>query len=178
MISNSFNENENGYNELNTNNINKKNKLDKFDKNDLFKACENNEIIKVSNLLHYGIDINSKTDSGNTALYITTKLKNKLLVEYLIEQGADINHQNNKGMTPLHIAALYGYVDIVMLLVKNNANTNIECNKNVPTESQVKLYRQKRESNIYCISGFQITNTNRNSNETEISSVYYKKKLK
>ena len=123
MISNSFNENENGYNE---HNINKKNK---FDKNDLFRACENNEIIKVSNLLHSGIDINSTTDSGNTALYISTKFKNKSLVEYLIENGADINQQNNKGMTSLHIAALYGYVDIVMLLVKNNANTNIECNK-------------------------------------------------
>ena len=104
-------------------------KFDKFDKNDLFKACENNEIIKVNKLLHYGIDINSKTDSGNTALYISTKLKNKLLVEYLIEQGADINYQNNKGMTALHIAALYGFVDIVILLIKNNANTNLECNK-------------------------------------------------
>ena len=119
MISNSFNENENGYNELNTNNINKKNKLDKFDKNDLFRACENNEIIKVSNLLHSGIDINSTTDSGNTALYISVKSKNKSLVMYLIEQGANINQQNNKGMTSLHIAALYGYVDIVMLLIKN-----------------------------------------------------------
>ena len=126
MISNLFNENENGYNE---HNINKKIKFDKFDKNDLFKACENNEIIKVSNLIHYGIDINSKNDSGNSALFISTKFKNKSLVEYLIENGANINQQNNKGMTSLHIAALYGYVDIVMLLVKNNANTNLECNK-------------------------------------------------
>ena len=49
MISNSFNENENGYNKngYNEHNLNKKNKFDKFDKNDLFRACENNEIINV-----------------------------------------------------------------------------------------------------------------------------------
>jgi ankyrin repeat protein len=119
-----------------------------FDKNDLFRACMTNDNIKLYTLLNRGIDIDSTTDLGNTALYIACKQGNTILVSYLINNNANINHQNNKGMTALHIASLYGFIDIVALLLKNKANTNIECNKGLIPLSYCLMSRTENHNLI------------------------------
>lgn len=78
----------------------------------------------LENLLNCkGIDINyAKKDTGETALYISTKLDSVECVEFLLQKGADTEiRERIFGWTPIFIAASEGYEKIVEKLVAHGA---------------------------------------------------------
>ncbi len=69
-----------------------------------------------------GMNIQSKSIEGNTALHYAAKHGNSAVVSYLIEKGAKINETNNFGRSPLLTASFYGHVDTMKILLEFFAN--------------------------------------------------------
>jgi len=91
---------------------------------ELLKAAENGNLIKVQTALENGANPNAKNKDGLTPLYRAARGGRVEIVKLLLERGADPNAKDNDGRTPLHIAVLNGRVEIVKLLLDRGANPN------------------------------------------------------
>lgn len=77
-----------------------------------------------------GKDVNSKTLSDMTPLYIASEQGYKDVVEVLLKHKADPNIQSEmEKWTPLMRASTRGYADICELLIKGGANVNLSSNQ-------------------------------------------------
>ena len=54
-------------------------------------------------LFQYHIDIESREDSGQTALHVAIQESHIPVIEQLIKYGADVNAKNSSGFTPLYM---------------------------------------------------------------------------
>lgn len=88
-------------------------------------STENISMVRI--LLERGADMNTKNNSGESALFITVKYcYNQLddLMKLLLQSGADVNTTNNEGRSVLTMA-VYGSLEGVELLLENGADVNI-----------------------------------------------------
>ena len=89
------------------------------------------EIEKLQTALDNGANINTRDNTGRTALshavsdsyYHNTG--NSEIVEFLLENGADVNLSDNNDMTPLIWSVTYSNIEFARILLENNANPNI-----------------------------------------------------
>ena len=77
-------------------------------------------------LLTCGVDINQKTELGETSLYLASKLGNTSSLKVLLSEGADVNMPRDNGFTPLLIATVNDKPNCVEALVKSGANLNTQ----------------------------------------------------
>lgn len=90
---------------------------------DWLDAAREGKLAIIKTMLQNGFDIETKSDSGNTALKIASKKNHFELIDYLIEQGADVNSRSTRNRsTPLHAAAYRGHYEVVQLLLKHGAD--------------------------------------------------------
>lgn len=80
----------------------------------------------VINLLKNGVDVNAKTENGETALMAAAENGETAIVRILLNQGADFDVKDHTGATALMIAAKYGYREIVQALLKKGAHINLQ----------------------------------------------------
>jgi len=83
-------------------------------------ACQQGRLKVVEKLLEAKADINAKTKTGATPLFVAT-LKGNLhlkVVETLLKASADVIIKRDDGIGPLEVAALNGQRDLVKLLKK------------------------------------------------------------
>ncbi|KAJ5067902.1 ankyrin repeat protein [Anaeramoeba ignava] len=96
----------------------------------LHKACKENSIQDVENILKKKVDINARNKENETALHISCSKENSIeIIKLLIKKGSKINAKNYSEETPLHIACRYQnkyLFDVVKLLVENGADFNIQ----------------------------------------------------
>ncbi len=92
--------------------------------NDLFAAAVSGKLERTEALLAQGIDVNSKTGSGRTALMGASFTGNARIVTSLLAYGADVNLADNAGTTALMDALTFGNEDIVNLLITAGADVN------------------------------------------------------
>ncbi len=89
------------------------------------------EIEKLQTALDNGANINTRDNTGRTALshavsdsyYHNTG--NSEIVEFLLENGADVNLSDNNDMTPLIWSVTYSNIEFARILLENNADPNI-----------------------------------------------------
>jgi ankyrin repeat protein len=96
----------------------------------LYKACKENDIISVQELLlDPKININFKHYKKQTLLHIAVRNNNIEMVKILLEdKRINPNYQDWCGYTPLHSACCRN-VELVKLLLEHPLiNVNIECN--------------------------------------------------
>jgi len=74
---------------------------DEFD--NIWVACTNGEVNKVSEFLASGIDVNAQDEYGFSPIHAATSYGHVALLEYLISQGANVNLPDQDGDTPLLI---------------------------------------------------------------------------
>merc|ERR1712062_138510 len=71
----------------------------------------------------FGIDLNAKSNNGNTALHVACRDGQtetaQLIIQNSKEFGIDLNAKNNHGWTALHWACFYGRTEIVQMILKN-----------------------------------------------------------
>jgi ankyrin repeat protein len=94
------------------------------DANDLFAAAIGGKLERMEALLAQGIDVNSKTGTGRTALMGASFTGNARVVKTLLAYGADVNLADNAGTTALMDALVFGNEDIVNLLITAGADVN------------------------------------------------------
>jgi Ankyrin repeats (3 copies)/Domain of unknown function (DUF3471) len=93
---------------------------------EFFAAARKGDIPTVKAFLEQGVDVNSKTRYGATALSYACDKGHVELVRFLIERGADVNMKDTfYGEVPLGWALSHGYAQIVKLLLDKGA-TGIE----------------------------------------------------
>lgn len=86
-------------------------------------------------LIAYGVDVNEKTDDGETALIEAanivpledgTPFSDTDKIKVLLRHGADVNARTTKGETALMRAAKGGFAQTVRLLLAHGANPNLK----------------------------------------------------
>ena len=120
----------------------------------LLEAVTQNDTERAEQLLQDGADVNARSNSGNSALFIAVdqsirahptnwvdKQKNRALVKLLLRNHADVNIQNNDGETALFCAAGvarahlgsfsrpptgYSSLKLVKLLLRDGAEISIK----------------------------------------------------
>ncbi len=78
---------------------------------------------------HPGIDIDTSSSFGETALMLAAFKGNELLVDELLSKGASVNRVG--GWTPLHYAAANGHDAIVRKLLAKGARVNVQTKSGV-----------------------------------------------
>lgn len=69
-------------------------------------------------------DVDTKTRSGHTALYLAARGGHAEVARVLVEAGADVNIPQRRGLTPLHTAVLNGHAEVARVLVEAGADVN------------------------------------------------------
>lgn len=94
---------------------------------DLYTAIMAGDLIKVTELVSNGADVNAKDHLGFTPLLWASTNKHKEIVGFLISKGAELNVQAG-GLTPIMRATVFGHKDIVDLLLSRGADINAKSN--------------------------------------------------
>ena len=84
-------------------------------------------------LLQSGADVESRLNTGDTALTLAADSGNFFAVDELIRAGADIDVMTNEGGYALFFAAKKGCIHIVKVLLYNKANPNLLTRQNITT---------------------------------------------
>ena len=94
------------------------------DKNEeFFAAARKGDVAAVKALLDKGVDVNSKTRYGATALSYACDKGHLEVIRLLIERGADVNVKDTfYGEMPLGWALSHGYVEVIKLLLDKGAS--------------------------------------------------------
>jgi TPR repeat protein len=87
----------------------------------LFDAAEIGDAAGVRAALDYGVNANSLTEEGWSALMLASGLNHADVVRMLVERGADLSIADPEGFTALHIAAATGSEAAVTQLLSSGA---------------------------------------------------------
>lgn len=99
-------------------------------KHDTFlEAAKRGQANRVGLMIDRGMNVDTKTDGGVTALMVAASNGQVKVVKLLIERGADVNVMNKRGVTPLMAAAMGGSLETVKVLLARNADPNAKDNE-------------------------------------------------
>ncbi|KAH9760806.1 Potassium channel AKT6 [Citrus sinensis] len=79
-------------------------------------AIEQNDLLLLEKIVHYGGDVTQLTSNGTTPLHVAISEGNIEIVKFLIDQGSDIDKPDIHGWTPRALADHQGQEDIQILL--------------------------------------------------------------
>lgn len=91
----------------------------------LIYAAIRGNVDQVKDYLEKGVDVNSSTDDGITALIGAASEGKYSVCKLLIEKGANLNLKQQNGLTALHVSILSNRNKIAQLLIENNADFTI-----------------------------------------------------
>ena len=111
---------------------------------DLFSAAAGGNQARVEALLAQGLDVNSATPGGRTALMGASFGGNARIVQTLLAYGADVNMADNTGTTALMDALIFSHENIVTLLITAGADVNAKDNQNITVLGRAKKVGNKR----------------------------------
>ena len=73
----------------------------------------------VTNAIEEGIDPNSKTKDGRTAMHLCARIGNSHVLKFLNTKcGANANARDSAGFTPAHYACRAGHLNVVKMLIE------------------------------------------------------------
>ncbi|WP_024772123.1 ankyrin repeat domain-containing protein [Aquimarina macrocephali] len=102
--------------------------IEGIEKVSLVEACAQEDILLVKHLLQIGVDVNTTSKLGFSALNMAVIKNNIKLIHILLDAGADINLQNTDvfglGETPLISAVKENNATVIELILDHGANPN------------------------------------------------------
>ncbi len=93
---------------------------------ELIIAIANRDTGSIAKLIADGVNLNSKDDSGRTALMFAVEYNNAAAVDLLIGAMADIDLQNNIGRTALIYAVMANNLELTNKLINYGAKLNTQ----------------------------------------------------
>jgi len=91
----------------------------------LHYAAEFGKIELIKSLIEAGMDVNVRTEFGNTPLFYAAEDEKIELVKFLIETGADVNLANKGTVTPLFSAIACEQIEVAKFLISHGADVNV-----------------------------------------------------
>ena len=88
---------------------------------DLFNAAGKGNLPRVQALLANGVDVNTKSQNGGTALVWAAYFGKLEVVKALVGKGAEIDAKDNDGETALFMASRSDHPDVVLALLDRKA---------------------------------------------------------
>lgn len=109
----------------------------------LLKASADGDQTALQALIRSGVDIDSTSESGNSALLIATFFEQKSCFDFLLANGADPNLQNNHGDSPISVAANkeIGKEYWLRSILSSGGNPNLRNDKVSPESAQFGFSR-------------------------------------
>jgi ankyrin repeat protein len=96
-------------------------------------AIENEDIVKLQELIKVGADVNSKDAKGWTPLHMAAQRGLVVVTKLLIDAGANVHITDNHRITPLYMAVLSGRLELLKHLLDAKADINVTLdNGNTP----------------------------------------------
>ncbi|KAL8530372.1 hypothetical protein ACS0TY_007418 [Phlomoides rotata] len=86
-----------------------------------------------------GVDIDVKTDRGDTPLLLAIVGGHVGIAKYLIERGADITMTDSVGFTALHCALLHANKELLIMLLEKGADIEADSVGGTPLHCAAKL---------------------------------------
>lgn len=84
-------------------------------------CAANGELSRIKELVSFGIDVNSRSKLGTSALMYAVKNNHREVVEFLLAAGADANLTSKKGASALSIATKFQYGDLISILTQSGS---------------------------------------------------------
>jgi uncharacterized protein len=91
----------------------------------LIDAIKKGDLTGARAFLSQGVDVNTRSGDGGTALHWAVYAENQEAADLLIRAGAAVNTANDLGVTPLWVAASNASAAMVATLVRAGANPNL-----------------------------------------------------
>lgn len=96
---------------------------------ELMKAAFNNDVLTVKALLDKGIDVNTPSEDGATALMAASQNGHLEIVSTLLNKGAAVNVRAKDGSTALLLSAMKGHSNVVKALIASAADVNVRARR-------------------------------------------------
>lgn len=91
----------------------------------LLASTSEGDLKAVQELLKNGLNVNSASEEGLSALHEAAAQENLEMMDFLLANGANINAQDNEGWTPLHAVCHYGFAEVASFLIQRGADPGI-----------------------------------------------------
>ena len=91
---------------------------------DFVELCKSGNIAEVERAITEGANVNSRDNTGTTALMYLVLNGYAEVAELLLKNSAEVNMKSNLGYTALMLASSNGYTDIAELLMRYGADVN------------------------------------------------------
>lgn len=84
----------------------------------LATACIKNKLNIVEILIDkYKVNVELKSNNGETSIYAAIASGNEKIVKFLIDRNVDVNSFDSNGKTPLIVACVEGELNIIKLVI-------------------------------------------------------------
>lgn len=115
-----------------------------FCSQDLFDAIEDNDLVKIEQLLNKSVNINEQRKKDYCSpLHFAVICNNLKIAELLISKGAYINSWNKNRETPLYTACAMAKIDMIKLLLNNKAEINKRMSLSGWTPLMIAIIKKK-----------------------------------
>jgi ankyrin repeat protein len=92
---------------------------------DFFRAIQQNDPVRIKELLARGFDANTEDPKGEYGLYLALRDESPKAAQALIDwPRTDVNKLNAKGESALMLAALKGHLEVAEILIKKGTDVN------------------------------------------------------
>ncbi len=120
---------------------------DEFTADQLWEAARSGELERMKQIVDAGVDINSTTEYGSTALFYACDRGHVEIVKYLLDKGADANAKDTfYNATPMTWAQMNSRNEIIGLLLKAGADGADDMLQTAVQSSSVELTKAVLDS--------------------------------
>lgn len=129
---------------------------DEFTADQLLEAARSGELERITQIIDSGVDINSKTEYGSTALFFACDRGHVEVVKYLLKNGAEVDAKDTfYNATPMTWAQANGHDDITLLLLKAGAEGADEILAAVVRQGKVEMTKAILEAGVATEGGIR-----------------------
>ena len=123
------------------------------DSQEMINFVRNSDITYLVLALDRGVDPNSASVNGTSALMYASKIGDARMARVLISFGADVNAVNDSGASALTLAAKYGNTEVAQMLVQNGATVDAKTKNGVTPAQMAKKYNHKTTADFLEAAG-------------------------